>query len=38
MYGQMVRIAITPLWVRYYDFGVGRMPRYLQELAAQNQT
>jgi nitroimidazol reductase NimA-like FMN-containing flavoprotein (pyridoxamine 5'-phosphate oxidase superfamily) len=37
MYDQMARIAITPTWVRYYDFGAGRMPRFLQELAAQNQ-
>jgi len=36
-YGQMARIAITPTWVRFYDFGAGRMPRFLQELAAQNQ-
>jgi nitroimidazol reductase NimA-like FMN-containing flavoprotein (pyridoxamine 5'-phosphate oxidase superfamily) len=37
MYDQMVRIAITPTWVRFYDFGAGRMPRFLQELAEQNQ-
>jgi nitroimidazol reductase NimA-like FMN-containing flavoprotein (pyridoxamine 5'-phosphate oxidase superfamily) len=36
MYEQMARIAITPRWVRYYDFGVGRMPRFLQELAERN--
>jgi nitroimidazol reductase NimA-like FMN-containing flavoprotein (pyridoxamine 5'-phosphate oxidase superfamily) len=36
MYGQMARIAITPTWLRYYDFGAGRMPRFLQELAAEN--
>src|SRR4051812_29748877 len=35
MYDQMARIAITPRWVRYYDFGAGRMPRFLQELAEQ---
>jgi hypothetical protein len=34
MYDQMARIAITPRWARYYDFGAGRMPRFLQELAA----
>ena len=33
MYDQMARIAITPHWVRYYDFGAGRIPRFLQELA-----
>lgn len=38
MYKQMARIAITPNWVRYYDFGAGRMPRFLQELAEQNQS
>jgi hypothetical protein len=38
MYDQMARIAITPHWVRYYDFGVGRMPHFLQELAERNRT
>jgi hypothetical protein len=38
MYGQMARIAITPHWVRFYDFGAGRMPRFLQELAEQQQS
>jgi nitroimidazol reductase NimA-like FMN-containing flavoprotein (pyridoxamine 5'-phosphate oxidase superfamily) len=37
MYDQMARIAITPHWVRFYDFGAGRMPRFLQELAEQNR-
>jgi hypothetical protein len=37
-YEQMARIAITPHWVRYYDFGVGRVPRFLQELAERNQS
>jgi hypothetical protein len=37
MYKQMARIAITPTWARYYDFGAGRMPRFLQDLAEQNQ-
>ena len=37
MYDQMARIAITPDWVRYYDFGAGRMPRFLQELAERNR-
>ena len=36
MYDQMARIAITPRWVRFYDFGAGRMPRFLQELAEQH--
>ena len=38
MYDQMARIAITPRWVRYYDFGAGRMPRFLQELAERNRS
>jgi hypothetical protein len=38
MYDQTARIAITPTWVRFYDFGAGRMPRFLQELAEQNQS
>ena len=36
LYGQMARIAITPEWVRYYDFGGGRIPQFLQDLAARN--
>ncbi|MVU78548.1 pyridoxamine 5-phosphate oxidase [Nocardia sp. ET3-3] len=36
MYDRMARIAITPTWVRFYDFGTGRMPRFLTELAAKN--
>jgi nitroimidazol reductase NimA-like FMN-containing flavoprotein (pyridoxamine 5'-phosphate oxidase superfamily) len=38
MYDQMARIAVTPHWLRYYEFGTGRMPRFLQELAARNQS
>jgi hypothetical protein len=38
MCDQMARIAITPTWVRFYDFGAGRMRRILQELAEQNQS
>jgi hypothetical protein len=37
MYPRMARIAITPTWVRFYDFGAGRIPRFLQELAEQSQ-
>lgn len=33
MYDRMARIAITPSWVRFYDFGAGRLPGFLQELA-----
>jgi hypothetical protein len=38
VYDQMARIAITPRRVRYYDFGAGRMPKFLQELAERNQS
>jgi nitroimidazol reductase NimA-like FMN-containing flavoprotein (pyridoxamine 5'-phosphate oxidase superfamily) len=33
MYTRMVRISIEPMWARFYDFGAGRMPRFLHELA-----
>jgi hypothetical protein len=33
MYDRQARIAITPTWVRFYDFGAGRMPRFLKNLA-----
>jgi hypothetical protein len=33
MYPQMARIALKPAWVRFYDFGAGRLPGFLQELA-----
>jgi nitroimidazol reductase NimA-like FMN-containing flavoprotein (pyridoxamine 5'-phosphate oxidase superfamily) len=36
MYDQMARIAIVPNWVRFYDFGAGRMPKFLKELAERN--
>ncbi len=36
MYDQMARVAITPTWVRFYDFGAGRMPHFLQELAQRS--
>jgi Pyridoxamine 5'-phosphate oxidase len=38
MYDRMARIAITPRWMRYYDFGAGRMPGFLLELAEQNKS
>jgi hypothetical protein len=38
LYDQMARIAITPHWVRYYDFGAGRLPRFLQDLAERNRS
>jgi hypothetical protein len=38
MYQQMARIAITPRWARFYDFGAGRMPRFLTELAQRRSS
>ena len=38
IYDQMARIAIVPTWVRFYDFGAGRMPRFLKELAERNRS
>jgi nitroimidazol reductase NimA-like FMN-containing flavoprotein (pyridoxamine 5'-phosphate oxidase superfamily) len=31
-YDQMVRISITPQWARFFDFGAGRLPRFLEDL------
>lgn len=36
VYPQMARIAIQPIWVRYYDFGSGRVPKFLADLIAEN--
>ena len=33
MYPQMARIAVTPTWARFYDYGAGRLPAFLQKLA-----
>lgn len=38
MYDRMARIAIVPSWVRFYDFGVGRMPKFLRELAERTMS
>ncbi len=35
MYDAMARIAIVPTWARFYDYGTGRMPKFLMELAAR---
>jgi hypothetical protein len=37
-YDRMARIAVTPTWARFYDFGAGRVPRFLQELAERQQS
>ncbi len=34
LYNQMARISIEPVWARFFDFGAGRMPRFLQTLAS----
>ncbi len=31
-YPEMARIAVVPSWARYFDFGSGRLPTFLQEL------
>ena len=33
LYDQMARISIEPVWARFFDFGVGRMPGFLTKLA-----
>ncbi|MZD10549.1 pyridoxamine 5-phosphate oxidase [Streptomyces sp. SID5785] len=33
LYDRMARIAVEPRWARYYDFGAGRVPQFLAELA-----
>jgi len=32
-YDEMARIRIQPQWARFFDFGAGRLPRFLQRLA-----
>jgi Pyridoxamine 5'-phosphate oxidase len=34
LYDQMARIKIRPQWVRFFDFGAGRMPQFLERLAS----
>jgi hypothetical protein len=31
-YRQMVRISIEPQWARFFDYGAGRLPKFLAEL------
>jgi hypothetical protein len=38
MYDRMARIAIVPGWVRFYDFGAGRIPKFLKELAERSRS
>ena len=35
MYDQMARISIEPQWARFYDFGAGRIPSFLSQLASE---
>jgi hypothetical protein len=37
-YDRMARISITPQWARCYDFGAGRLPRFLTEMAEAANT
>jgi nitroimidazol reductase NimA-like FMN-containing flavoprotein (pyridoxamine 5'-phosphate oxidase superfamily) len=37
LYPQMARISITPAWARFFDFGSGRLPEFLQTLASHTQ-
>ncbi|MET0559928.1 MAG: pyridoxamine 5'-phosphate oxidase family protein [Solirubrobacterales bacterium] len=32
VFDQQARIAITPEWARFYDFGAGRLPPFLRRL------
>ncbi|MBN9618240.1 MAG: pyridoxamine 5-phosphate oxidase, partial [Actinobacteria bacterium] len=36
LYDRMARIAITPTWARYYDFGAGRLPGFLRDLVQKS--
>lgn len=36
-YDRQARIGITPTWVRFYDFGAGRLPRFLADLTEGNR-
>jgi hypothetical protein len=33
-YDAMVRISVTPAWARFFDFGAGRLPRFLEDLVS----
>ena len=38
MFKQMVRISIEPQWARFYDFGAGRVPAFLANLASDGES
>ncbi len=33
MYPAMARLSVEPVWARVYDFGAGRIPGFLRDLA-----
>ena len=35
MYPQMARITVVPAWAKVFDFSTGRLPAFLQRLAAE---
>lgn len=35
MYEQMARITIAPAWARFYDFGAGRLPGFLDRMVRE---
>jgi hypothetical protein len=35
MYPQMARLTIVPTWAKVFDFSTGRVPAFLQRLAAE---
>jgi hypothetical protein len=37
-YDRMARICIEPVWARFFDFGAGRVPSFLTELASGAQS
>ncbi len=32
VYKQQVRISIEPQWARFFDYGAGRLPTFLEKL------
>ncbi|MCM1977328.1 MULTISPECIES: pyridoxamine 5'-phosphate oxidase family protein [unclassified Streptomyces] len=36
LYDRMARLAVEPRWARFYDFGAGRVPRFLADLASKS--
>jgi hypothetical protein len=38
VYDQQARVAIAPMWARFYDFSAGRLPRSLQAFLDRKQS